>query len=736
MLIDEKYQAKRENAIEAYMSEFSAVRHEGVKGCEFAGISGVTYAEISKDAFIKYYQDSRLELKDVEFLSPLAIKIDTPQEIRTIIKKESDYLKFIISSRAEQKGTKESIAWKKHAEGSMYKLAEEESPQFTLKELKERCRNDKKTIRINAVTGVFGFGRVWDCSAHTCTGDGEALIEFNAPDEAVEALKGYVLHSCLIDCIIDTAIRHLAGNGWEASSYESLKLYGSISGKTYAYIRKADKKARIVNTAGFHITLLDEAGNRILEIRNYTIRYGELGSSIEGNSETTESSTEKLEGNIEKMENSTEKTEGNIEKRESSTEKTEGNIGKMESSAEKTEGYQEKIKGSNNGIVDKAEGCKLQKDIGYSTAKHGRPVEDISQQNNTSLFLSGLSWRQMNCRDRIIAFLLGYKKASFVNYFKFFLGANRGYNLTGIEVTEAEITKAELANTELTQIEVTEANLTETDLTKPDDWVEEIFHNRILNRFGYTITTTRVENPKEVHEKISKLIDEGKPVGIWMDEYHIFYTPFYLKSHTGHIAVINGYNRENRLYSIIDHNHLRINNPSQFIDYGQFYCTYDVLENIYSDMGSEHQFILTLEELPKGHIPETDELQRQVIRILRELVEHEQADRDIQTIISNKRGSFDTDSVDALYLQLGGKELMLDTAINYFCQEPEGISHRKELSNKIIQNSNILVNSYITGLYRGKGIPSEKAEDYIQRIQKDSATLFQELWKQCEEKNG
>lgn len=720
MLIDEKYQAKRENAIEAYMSEFSAVRHEGVKGCEFAGISGVTYAEISKDAFIKYYQDSRLELKDVEFLSPLAIKIDTPQEIRTIIKKESDHLKFIISSRAEQKGTKESIAWKKHAEGSMYKLAEEESPQFTLKELKERCRNDKKTIRINAVTGVFGFGRVWDCSAHTCTGDGEALIEFNAPEEAVEALKGYVLHSCLTDCIVDTAIRHLVGNGWEASSYKSLKLYGSISGKTYVYIRKADKKARIVNTAGFHITLLDEAGNRILEIRNYTIRYGVLEGGIEGKPEATEGSTEKLEGNIEKMESRTEKTEG----------------------------------------------CKLQKDIGYATAKHGRPVEDISQQSNTSLFLSGLSWRQMNCRDRIIAFLLGYKNSSFVNYFKFFLGANRGYNLTGIEVTEAELTKAELAETKLIQTEVTEAeltkaelanielthtevteaevtqkelaeaNLTETDLTKPDDWVEEIFHNRILNRFGYTITTTRVENPKEVHEKISKLIDEGKPVGIWMDEYHIFYTPFYLKSHTGHIAVINGYNKENRLYSIIDHNHLRINNPSQFIDYGQFYCTYDVLENIYSDMGSEHQFILTLEELPKGHIPETDELQRQVIRILRELVEHEQADRDIQTIISNKRGSFDTDSVDALYLQLGGKELMLDTAINYLCQELEGISHRKELSNKIIQNSNILVNSYITGLYRGKGIPSEKAEDYIQRIQKDSATLFQELWKQCEEKNG
>lgn len=733
MLIDEKYQAKRENVIEAYMSEFSAVRHEGVKGCEFAGISGVTYAEISKDAFIKYYQDSRLELKDVEFLSPLAIKIDNPQEIRTIIKKESDHLKFIISSRAKQKGTKESVAWNKHAEGSMYMLAEEESPQFTLKELKERCHNDKKTIRINAVTGVFGSGRVWDCSAHTCTGDGEALIEFNAPDEAVEALKGYVLHSCLTDCIVDTAIRHLAGNGWEACSYESLKLYGTISGKTYAYIQEADKKARIVNKAGFHITLLDEAGNRIVEIRNYTIRYGVLESSIEGNTETTEGSTKKPEGNIEKMESSTEKTEG----------------------------YQETIKGSKNGIV----GCKLQKDIGYATAKHGRPVEDISQQSNTSLFLSGLSWRQMNCRDRIIAFLLGYKNASFVNYFKFFLGANRGYNVTGTEVTQAELaetkltqtevtnteltqteltqtevtqaelTQIELTQTELTQIELTEANLSETDLTKSDDWVEEIFHNRILNRFGYTITMTRVENPKEVHEKISKLIDQGKPVGIWMDEYHIFYTPFYLKSHTGHIAVINGYSKENRLYSILDHNHLRINNPSQFIDYGQFYCTYDVLENIYSDMGSEHQFILTLEELPKGHIPEPNELQGQVIRILRELMEHGQADKDIQTIISNKRGSFDTDSVDALYLQLGGKELMLDTAINYLCREPEGTSHRKELSNKIIQNSNSLVSSYITGLYRGKGIPGEKAEDYIQRIQKDSVTLFQGLWKQCEENN-
>ncbi len=638
MIMNDKSQEKRVNSIETYMSEFSAVRHEGVGGCEFAGISSVTYAEISKDAFMKYYQDSLLELRNVEYLSPLVVEIKNPQEIRTIIKKESDHLKFIISSRTEQEGAEESLQWIKHAEGSMYKLVESETPQFTLKDLKDKCDSDKKTKEINAVTGISGPVRVWDCIAHTYTGEGEALIELDTPDEVIEELKGHILHPCLTDCIIDTAIKQFAGNGLKSISCENMKFYGVITSKTYAYIRKSNKKANNIKEVGYHITLFDESGNRISEIRNYIIRYGQA-----------EENTEDKEIKIEKS--------------------------------------------------------KPHKDIGYATAKHGRPVEDISKQNKTSLFISELSWRQMNCRDRIIAFLLSHKNEALVNYFKFFIGAKRGYKLK------------------------------ETEIAQPGDWIEEVFHNRILNRFGYSVNVTRVDKPEDIHDRISNFIDKGKPVGFWMDEYHIFYTPFYHKSHTGHIAAINGYNKDNRLYSIIDHNHLRINNPSQFIDYGQFYCTYEVLENIYSGMRSEYQFVITLDETSEGNLPKMEDLQRQIISILKYLADSGQAGNDSWTIYnsSNKGDNFDTGSVDDLYVQLGGKELMLDTVLNYFCCEQERKSLVKELSYKIIQKSNMLVDNYITGLYRGKGIPRDKTLDYIQTIQGDSVQLFREILKQYSE---
>lgn len=120
----------------------------------------------------------------------------------------------------------------------------------------------------------------------------------------------------------------------------------------------------------------------------------------------------------------------------------------------------------------------------------------------------------MNCRDRSIALLLGHKDDMLVNYFKFFIGAKRGYDLKGCGLEES------------------------------DNWMEEIFHSKVLEKLGYKLRITDIDNQKNIHSAVSQVIDDERPVCVWFDEYYLFYTPFYLNSHTGHIAVVNGYNKE------------------------------------------------------------------------------------------------------------------------------------------------------------------------------------------------
>ncbi len=636
-----------DSRMEACMSEFSVVRHEGMKrGLEMTGTHCVTYMEIARDAFLKYYRDSFMELKNVILMDKLPLDNDTPPEVRTVIKKESDHLEFIISSKAESGADEPEAPWLKHSEGAMYRAGEAVAMEYTMEEIKNRCSKRNKAVCIK-MGETKKSANEYNSTAYIYEGIGEALVKFELPGEDDGGSKGSILHPCLMDYIIDTCIRNIAPEGWSPISYKRLIRYREITGESYAYIREyggRDKEENSAREVNYDITVFDPAMNIIVKIEEYKVGYGEEAGKV------------------------------------------------------------------SNPVAQEENGLEAYADFepyaGSQRAKQGTQVEDISRGNNSFLYTSSLSWRQMNCRDRVLALLLGHKDERFVNFFKFFLGAKRGYDLKKFGLAES------------------------------DSWFEEILHKKILSWFGYAINIVETGSSNNVHRIISEWIDKKEPVGVWFDEYYIYYTPFYLSSHTGHIAVINGCNKDKRIYSVLDHNHLKVNNSSQLVNYGQFYATYDMMENIYSNLDNAYRFVMTLvettEEIPQSGKDGMEFLRQKSADMLNYLIESRQAGRDIDTICRNigeKGGCFDVSSVDGLYYQLGGKELFIDTLFNYLCPENENSTQIKELGYKIIRDSNSLINRYVASMYRGKEISRDKVSDSVLNIENDTTSLFKEVLK-------
>ena len=340
-----------------------------------------------------------------------------------------------------------------------------------------------------------------------------------------------------------------------------------------------------------------------------------------------------------------------------------------------------------------------------NTLKNTYQTEDIKiakklrNENNSVKYISNLTWRQMDCFERCIALLLGYENDKYVNYYKLFISVWQGYDMK----------------------EYISGFSTILDIQNP--------LYQILKIFGYDLNHVRIDDNMDIEKTVSSIITEGKAVGVLFDEYYVFYTQYYLKSHTGHLAVINGYDKDKKLYSILDHNHLAIGNTSQLINYGQFYSPFEVIETVYNTREEKSKFVMVLDEIEEVGKSKEEDLYGYYISIMKYIIATEQQGNEISTIyhkIINNDMSFDVSIVDNLYKQLGKKELLVEVIVNYFCNEQENKDLVRELAYKVVSDSNILVSNYIASLYRGKDISKTNMLDMIYTIQSNTIQLFKE----------
>ncbi len=322
-------------------------------------------------------------------------------------------------------------------------------------------------------------------------------------------------------------------------------------------------------------------------------------------------------------------------------------------------------------------------------------INKIEIENSIINQISGLMWRQMNCLDRGFGVLLGQQNKELLRLFKLFLGIKRCFNLEGY----------------LGDI-----------YSKQTFYNGNLVENQLLESFGLKACVKKVNTLDSLHTTICSDIDKGKPVLVCFDEYFTFYSSFYLSKHTNHLAVINGYDSSKRLYSVIDYNHL-MQNGAKIIDYGQFYTTFDTLEQIYSNTNDME--ILVMEKHQDVSI---SGIANKLAGLFEYISQNKLQSEDlvfIKSIIESDDKQLDAEGLNKLYSFLGSKELLISTLKDFF---EKGHIELLGMSKDILETSNALINICAAGLIRGRSIKLDRTVvKNIDSISKTSEEFFEAL---------
>jgi acyl transferase domain-containing protein/acyl carrier protein len=256
--------------IDIYLTRFSIRRHWVLSEHKVAGnciVPGTTYLEMAREIGQRYYPGMALELKDVFFITPLAVQEDEIKDVQTMIRWESDHHGFTVVSRAA-----DGMNWVTHAEGKIYGFNPPVHPGAEFTQILEKFKAEgNRVVGTDAFSGAIETGPRWESLQNISFLNQSALAYFELKPEFAPDLLAYKLHPAVMDCAVNIGIRE-GGGLYLPFGYRTLKILKPISGKVYSYLRKNVKTTGNQETISFDITLWDPSGAVIAEAENYIIK--------------------------------------------------------------------------------------------------------------------------------------------------------------------------------------------------------------------------------------------------------------------------------------------------------------------------------------------------------------------------------------------------------------------------------------------------------------------------------
>ncbi len=257
-----------------FITGFSVDRHWVLsehKVGELYVVPGTTYLEIVREAVTTYGFIDAIELKDIIFISPLAVAEDEVREVQTIIKEEKDFLEFVVASRIESEEFGEG-RWIKHTEGKIF-VSESKNIKYDLNELQKQCSEE---LAVNYSTGnprgKIQTGPRWRNIQRLHLGENQLLAQLELPADYQGDHQEYVLHPAMMDMAVNIASQSIGEGLYLPFSYGSLKLYGAMPQTIYSYLRRKDVTSENLETISFDIALMDTDGNVFAAIEDYRIK--------------------------------------------------------------------------------------------------------------------------------------------------------------------------------------------------------------------------------------------------------------------------------------------------------------------------------------------------------------------------------------------------------------------------------------------------------------------------------
>ncbi|MCG8542349.1 MAG: polyketide synthase dehydratase domain-containing protein [Clostridia bacterium] len=225
------------------------------------------YFEMIQEVCSSSYDINQMEIRDVAFFSPILVNKGEKKKIYTEIRRSDEYLEFIICS-------KDNDRWVKHVQGKGFDISIREEKVYDVEDIKNRCNKEIKESEIKDKTAIAEFGPRWKNVSEALSGNNEMLVKIQLPQEMIGDLKEYCIHPAMLDNAVNMFIRLNESNDYRPFSYKSFRIYDKMPSIFYSYIKTKGNLNDDSETFSFDIVLIDENGNRFIEIDDYVIKKG------------------------------------------------------------------------------------------------------------------------------------------------------------------------------------------------------------------------------------------------------------------------------------------------------------------------------------------------------------------------------------------------------------------------------------------------------------------------------
>lgn len=298
--------------------------------------------------------------------------------------------------------------------------------------------------------------------------------------------------------------------------------------------------------------------------------------------------------------------------------------------------------------------------------------------------INDYTWREFDCYARAIALMSEKIDLKLPKYLTSMIGIRRGLDLSGIGYEPVKTPAGYATNEDFAALD------------------------GVLKQFGLKKETIFVKPEKGICETIIEIIDKGQTVIVAFDEYYIFYNGYYRNKHSTHMVVVNGYDRNLKLFKIIDYNQIKNKQPNQ-ISYAPFFAPFGVIEEIYSGFSDEFKKVVVLNQ-DKDNPVNFEQIKEEYIKILKYVSASPTKGYSLdclEKVLNNESEYYAEGNLFTINSNMGG----LDLTLRSFYRNYNG-SKKEELKKycyEIIKTSSDIMDKYNLSVFRHKMM---KLEDF------------------------
>jgi acyl transferase domain-containing protein/thioesterase domain-containing protein/acyl carrier protein len=263
-----------------YGTRFSVAKHWLLDEHRVLGgnalIPGTGYLELVRAAFMHKPQPKVVELRNVTFLSPFAVRDDEEKDLRIHIRSHGGAASpfSVVSRSAGDAGTDQP--WTENVRGSVAYVDEPRPQAEAAAQVLARCNVRSVVYTGDEKQTHLLFGPRWSNIQRIDYGQGEALATLELPAAFAGDLAQIQLHPALMDMATGGAQTLVPGydesrDFFVPASYGRLRFFGPLTARLHSHIRYRADESGSDDLAYYDVTITNDAGEVVVDVHDFTM---------------------------------------------------------------------------------------------------------------------------------------------------------------------------------------------------------------------------------------------------------------------------------------------------------------------------------------------------------------------------------------------------------------------------------------------------------------------------------